>query len=170
MIISIAMVGFGCFLAGLVIASGRGMKAEDRSKELETELAKLSDHILWMTGDRSLGGEIDIRQVPGYLLEPPPPPRDGIDRLLDALEKCEVTRVSFLKSCNVGVLHFGRVSMRDTVEGNKGLWRPDLMLGKALLPKLTDAQAERARAMFRERMAQQAIGSLWMIARGTVAR
>jgi hypothetical protein len=188
----------GSLLVGLVLGIADGgvrvqcmtKKLEKRNDDLEAELAKLSAHILWMTGDRSLGGEIDMRQIPDRLSEPPP--KDEIDRLLDALEHGRVTKITRLKNKDVGILHFGVVCLRDQIEGEEAGavclrdqiegeeagpersvlrgggrreprhldWRPDIVLDGILLPRLTSTQQERARRIFRDKMAGEAIGKV----------
>ena len=99
------------------------------------------------------------------------PGRDPVDALLDKLETAEVTgvrsesheddasdQVSQGKPSLV-TLEFGDVSIRERVV-KQAAWCPDICWKGHMLPKPSKEQAQRARRIFRGRIAQEAAKSL----------
>ena len=66
------------FMCGLFLFDFENRKLEKRNKLLETNYAKLADHILYLEGDESLGGT-------KLLPEPKKEYKNSLEELLDKL-------------------------------------------------------------------------------------
>jgi len=141
----LSWMGAGFALAWCIQADRRDTVRRELEQErsaLQLECVKLVDHVLWLTHDESLGGEMDIGLLPSHISHPrlvlpgghilpekaaqKVPERNPIDTLLDMLETAEVTGI---RSEPFGVgdevdqrchglkpmvtLEFGDVSVRD---------------------------------------------------------
>jgi len=150
-------------------------KWKTEQKLLEEKCVKLADHVLWMEHDETLGGKMDLALIPSKLKELSPvffnPPRNGIDKLLDAIEVAVVTGVKsephYDKDVNsrcsgldpLVILEFGEVAIRDMMLRDEE-WTPDIIWRGNLLPRLTEIQSTRAKMIFDNKMAEKAEESL----------